>query len=242
MNKYDANITKILLKLVESTKYVLLSYLLYLILPPLVLMRYTDYLEAFSNALESNIDLAERLINDIILYHLLYAIIYGTTLLLLAIAIINQYTKTQKLNNNLELELNQKISKICLIWPAYAITLSIIVIILATTQINALRTQLINSLTKQELTINIETEPIRTLIIIHEILFSLTIIIYGFSLTEIQANYEIFQPIKTPGTILVIGGTVFLLETSLIGIRIGPILILLGFYLTRKRFEKIKMK
>jgi len=226
--------------MINAIKYVILSYLLYLILPPLTLMRYIDTINLFNDALSNNNDLAMKLVDEIIFYHETYVIIFSATLILLAITIINQYMKTQRFNDYLDLELSKKLNYLYLIWSFYAITLSIIVIFFMTSQIDTMRNQLLQSIVKGELLLNIEPEPLRTLIIIHEIIFGISIISYGFTITEIPSNYEIFQPIKTPGKILVAGGLLFILEVLVMGVGLGPILIIIGFYLIRKNLEKVK--
>lgn len=242
MHKTELQIISKIRSVSNAIKYVTLSYLLYLILPPLTLMRYIDTINLFNDALSNNTNLATKLVNEIIFYHETYAIIFSITLILLSITMINQYLKIQEINIYLELESNRKLNHISLIWCSYAIALSIIVIFLMLSQINTIRNQLLESIVRKELLLNIEPEPLRTLIVIHEILFGTSIITYGYNITEISSNYEIFQSLKTPGKILVAGGLLFNIETTIIGVGLGPILIIIALYSTRKNLEKIRNK
>ncbi len=224
----------------EAIKYVLLAYLLYLILPPLILVRYIDTIDVFQSALKNNIELARKLINDILLYNILYSAAFSATIILLAITIINLNRKSVKLNNILEIELNKKIFASYLIWSAYAIILSIVNIAITLNNTWLIKTQLLESIQKGELLLDIAIEPIRTMIIIHEVLFGASTALYGFALSEIQTNYEIFEKLSLPSKLLVSGGVIFIAEVLFLEIGIGPLLIILGFYLSRKRLEKVK--
>ncbi len=244
MKKMSRDEVKVLLTLLSDLssklKYVLSGYLLYLILPPLVMIRLSNLIELFQEYLNNNSSNAMSLIKDIVFYYELYASIYSVLLITLAITIILMSYSKIKLSRFLEIKESKFLTYPYLFWGNYAITLAMLNIILLSLNINTIREQLYQSINSGTLLLELNIEPLRTLVIIHETVFSIATIALSFSLSEISNRYEIFHGLDTGGTILAVGGLITLIETILIGIGIGPIVIATGYYVTRRNLLKIK--
>ncbi len=241
MNKRDEiySVSTAFKDLSIAFRYVTITYLSYLILPPLILIRYSETICVFQELLGANPSNAEALIPVILSYHLLYGGVFTFSLIALSIAIIYCARKFKNLAKELELQLPSKLAIAPMIWGIYAITLATINIFYTYTQYMNLINQLWKSIESGTMEMTINPEPLRTMVIVHEILFAITIILLSWAIHELVENFEILDKLRLPAQLLLVGASLFIIEVLLWGLGIGPIIVVIAFYMIKRGTKEV---
>ena len=215
------------------SKLITLMYFAYLTIPIITLIIFED---AFNQLIENinSQQIEKSLIDKVVEYYTIYATSYATVLLIIAIGLILLVKTTSKLiylfTENKSLPHNIVLMGSSIVILATSIYMYLSLPQLANSFRNEL-TSMVNSGNLGEISVSIPT-ILGTLTLISEISLRLAILTHGFKLYQLVEKNELLNFMKNGTILLIVGSILSLIEVFYIGIGLGSILILIGFYIT----------
>jgi len=220
-------------------------YILYLVAPIYTLILFEKAVDEFQNLLlQAQKEAASRLIEIIVENFLVHSITFFCSLFFLALALLLSANSIKKLGRILETRAGFILS----ITSSILLILSLLIVIYLLSILPAiahiLKEQLEAAIQSENTIIQLKIPYIlEELIFVDQVLLTLVILVKGISLRYLIEESELLQYMKTGAILLIIGGCIELIEMTLGGLGIGPIIIALGFLLlTKKKEIEIKQK